>query len=70
MQEIRCGNCHRKLGEGIYIQLSIKCPRCKTMNTYNHIGAKSTPPACHRASRLNATLEDAHVCQPNTTQRT
>ncbi|WP_211474666.1 Com family DNA-binding transcriptional regulator [Collimonas humicola] len=27
MQEIRCGSCSRKLGEGEYIALSIKCPR-------------------------------------------
>jgi phage FluMu protein Com len=32
MQDIRCGTCSRKLGEGEYIALTIKCPRCKTMN--------------------------------------
>ncbi|MGT2493104.1 Com family DNA-binding transcriptional regulator [Cupriavidus basilensis] len=32
MQEIRCGNCNRKLGAGEYSRLAIKCPRCGTMN--------------------------------------
>jgi len=32
MQEIRCGACGRKLGVGIFIELQIKCARCKTMN--------------------------------------
>ncbi|WP_460552875.1 Com family DNA-binding transcriptional regulator [Comamonas piscis] len=31
--EIRCGSCGRKLGEGIYQVLSIKCPRCGTLNS-------------------------------------
>lgn len=32
MQEIRCGACSRKLGEGTYVRLSIKCPRCGAVN--------------------------------------
>jgi phage FluMu protein Com len=32
MQEIRCGTCNRKLGAGEYRRLSIKCPRCGTLN--------------------------------------
>lgn len=32
MTEIRCGQCARKLGEGEYIILAIKCPRCGAMN--------------------------------------
>ncbi|KAB8037403.1 Com family DNA-binding transcriptional regulator [Janthinobacterium aquaticum] len=32
MQDIRCGNCHKKLGMGEYTRLSIKCPRCGTLN--------------------------------------
>ncbi|MBX9868289.1 MAG: Com family DNA-binding transcriptional regulator [Burkholderiaceae bacterium] len=38
MQEIRCGKCHKKLAEGEYRQLCIKCHRCKTMN---HLSASS-----------------------------
>ncbi|MBN9342404.1 MAG: Com family DNA-binding transcriptional regulator [Comamonadaceae bacterium] len=34
MNEIRCGNCRRKLGEGIYMALSIKCPRCGALNKF------------------------------------
>ena len=40
-KEIRCGQCCKKLAEGIYSQLSIKCPRCKA---FNHLKAESPPP--------------------------
>lgn len=45
MDEIRCGNCRRKLAEGIYIALSIKCPRCGAVN---QLRAERPPPARHR----------------------
>ncbi|MCL1962258.1 MAG: Com family DNA-binding transcriptional regulator [Desulfovibrionaceae bacterium] len=32
MQEIRCGQCFRKLGQGRYTHLVIKCPRCGALN--------------------------------------
>lgn len=32
--DIRCGQCHKKLAEGTYIALSIKCRHCKTINQY------------------------------------
>ncbi|MFG8081233.1 Com family DNA-binding transcriptional regulator [Pseudomonas aeruginosa] len=41
MKEIRCGNCRRKLAEGEYLRLSIKCPRCGTLN---YLSAESTEP--------------------------
>ena len=34
MNEIRCGACSRKLGEGEYTRLVIKCPRCGAMNQF------------------------------------
>ncbi|WP_082818872.1 Com family DNA-binding transcriptional regulator [Cupriavidus nantongensis] len=46
MQEIRCGNCHRKLAMGAYTHLSIKCPRCRTMND---LRAASSAPESQRA---------------------
>ncbi|MGF6098911.1 Com family DNA-binding transcriptional regulator [Pseudomonas sp. 18175] len=41
MQEIRCGNCGRKLAavRG-FVELQIKCPRCRTLN---HLKAESLP---------------------------
>jgi len=39
MQDIRCSECSKKLGAGQYIQLSIKCPRCKSIN---NLSAEST----------------------------
>ncbi|MBP8813917.1 MAG: Com family DNA-binding transcriptional regulator [Laribacter sp.] len=32
LPQIRCGACHRKLGEGHYRTLVIKCPRCGVLN--------------------------------------
>lgn len=32
LEVIRCGGCQRKLGEGRYSRLEIKCPRCGTHN--------------------------------------
>lgn len=42
MNEIRCGECRRKLGEGEYTRLTIKCPRCGVMN---QLSAASATPA-------------------------
>lgn len=36
--EIRCGECNKLLGKGIALDLSIKCPRCGTIN---HVRAQS-----------------------------
>ncbi|TBV10272.1 zinc finger domain-containing protein [Stutzerimonas kirkiae] len=39
LQEIRCGNCRRKLAAASGItELQIKCPRCRTLN---HLKAES-----------------------------
>lgn len=32
MKEIRCDGCNKLLGKGIWVELQVKCPRCKTMN--------------------------------------
>lgn len=40
-KDIRCGQCNKKLGEGVYVVLSIKCPRCKAIN---NIRAESPQP--------------------------
>lgn len=32
MEIVRCGKCGRKLAEADYVSLSIKCPRCGTLN--------------------------------------
>ncbi|MHC1788651.1 Com family DNA-binding transcriptional regulator [Solidesulfovibrio sp.] len=32
MKEIRCGECNKLLAKGEALSLSIKCPRCGTMN--------------------------------------
>ncbi|MGZ9712527.1 Com family DNA-binding transcriptional regulator [Glaciimonas sp. GNP009] len=52
MNTIRCGHCARKLGEGEYISLAIKCPRCGTLNHFTTPSVRATrsAPACHRAS--------------------
>ncbi|MGI0658080.1 Com family DNA-binding transcriptional regulator [Pseudomonas aeruginosa] len=47
MTEIRCAACSRKLGEGEFTRLVIKCPRCRALNV---LKAESLPPERHRAS--------------------
>ena len=32
MKDIRCGQCDKLLAKGEAAMLSIKCPRCKTIN--------------------------------------
>ncbi|MDH2233052.1 Com family DNA-binding transcriptional regulator [Delftia tsuruhatensis] len=41
MEEIRCGSCRRKLGEGVFSRLVIKCPRC---GAFNQLSAESATP--------------------------
>ncbi|WP_318646592.1 Com family DNA-binding transcriptional regulator [Pseudomonas sp. Pdm06] len=44
MQEIRCGECHRKLATvRSFTELQIKCPRCRTLN---HLKAPSLLSEC------------------------
>ncbi|MES2237613.1 MAG: Com family DNA-binding transcriptional regulator [Pseudomonadota bacterium] len=47
METIRCGNCNRKLAEAEYSRLSIKCPRCGTLN---HVKASEPPTSAPGAS--------------------
>lgn len=47
MVEIRCGACYKKLGEGEYRRINIKCPRCGALNV---LRAESPAPERHRAS--------------------
>lgn len=56
MHELRCGTCGKKLGEGIYQALRIKCTRCKTMN---YLRAESTIPEhleCQNRDTQNGNL--------------
>ncbi|MBN3005587.1 Com family DNA-binding transcriptional regulator [Chromobacterium alkanivorans] len=46
MQDIRCGHCQRKLAEGRYIEITIKCPRCRAYNTLK----AAEPPTANAAS--------------------
>ncbi|WP_080962073.1 Com family DNA-binding transcriptional regulator [Chromobacterium subtsugae] len=51
--DIRCGQCRRKLAAGRYIELTIKCPRCRAMN---HLKAASLP--SERPERRNEVNHD------------
>ncbi|MBX9935344.1 MAG: Com family DNA-binding transcriptional regulator [Burkholderiaceae bacterium] len=57
MNEIRCGNCQRKLGEGVYTHLAIKCPRCKALN---QLCAQSAPPERQSASHPEGKYGKSH----------
>ena len=53
METVRCGQCNKKLAEAEYFRLSIKCPRCGTLN---QVKAASHTPERRGAS----TKEDVH----------
>ena len=57
MEEIRCGACRRKLAEGIYVALTIKCPRCGAINS---LRATSPPPERQGASMNGTDHDDTH----------
>nr|WP_236200235.1 Com family DNA-binding transcriptional regulator [Pseudomonas pseudonitroreducens] len=58
MKEIRCGGCNRLLARaGLFDQIQIKCPRCRTLN---HLKAESllqAPPS--------ASCRQEASCPPN-----
>ncbi|OZI26845.1 hypothetical protein CAL26_05910 [Bordetella genomosp. 9] len=57
MTEFRCGSCQRKLAEGLFVSIRIKCPRC---GTFNHASAASTLNAeRHGASNKELLHEDS-----------
>jgi phage FluMu protein Com len=47
METIRCGSCNKKLAEASYNAISIKCPRCGTIN--NHKKAAELPTSATRS---------------------
>ncbi|ART47568.1 MULTISPECIES: Com family DNA-binding transcriptional regulator [Acidovorax] len=57
MEEIRCGACRRKLGEGEYTRLVIKCPRCGAINS---LRAESSIPERHGASNTTGPHHGSH----------
>lgn len=61
MNEIRCGNCRRKLAEGDYLRLSIKCPRCGTLN---FMSAESASPERQGASSKQDALHEKQSATP------
>lgn len=51
MESIRCINCNKKLAEISEGQISIKCPRCKTLNNFtvkNHTNKESPEPPLYK----------------------
>ena len=62
MKDIRCGACGRKLGAGIFIELQIKCGRCKTIN-YLRSNERSKP-AHHECRTLDDIREKIPKKQP------
>ena len=63
MHEIRCGSCRRKLGEGEYTRLAIKCPRC---GAFNQLSAPSAFPERQRASQSEGKDRGQHHKQQQT----
>ncbi|MDO4795503.1 MAG: Com family DNA-binding transcriptional regulator [Brachymonas sp.] len=42
-QDIRCNQCGKKLAEGLFVRLSIKCPRCRATNDLSTQSASECP---------------------------
>ena len=63
MEEMRCGNCRRKLGEGIYMALSIKCPRCGALNQFQSAPSASLErqPSVQPLKRSNDESNFSHI---------
>lgn len=63
LEEIRCGQCARKLAAGAYTRLEIKCPRCGTLNVLRASAADcsspSPTPERPRASSKNGSKDDS-----------
>ncbi len=55
MKDIRCGACGRKLGTGTFIELHIKCGRCKTMN---FLRVENPASAHHECQTMDNTREN------------
>ena len=56
--DIRCGTCGRKLGEGVFEILRIKCPRCKTINFLSASSALSVHHECHFRSDVRESVQE------------
>ncbi|MDO5289354.1 MAG: Com family DNA-binding transcriptional regulator [Pseudomonadota bacterium] len=57
LSDIRCGHCRRKLAEGAYARLTIKCPRCRVLN---HFTTPSHTPAHASERPTPAKDKDVH----------
>lgn len=55
-EELRCGNCRRKLGVGTCLRLAIKCPRCGALN---HYSAASAPTPARHGTPDNRSFHDS-----------
>lgn len=54
---IKCSQCNRKLAEADKFNfLSLKCPRCKTIN---NLRTESSPPECPEHLNANEKLDDS-----------
>ena len=56
MNEIRCGQCKKKLAEGVYTKLTIKCARCSTINHFQE-GHEPHQPRTPGASNMEVSNE-------------
>ncbi len=61
MNEIRCGACRRKLGEGEYVRLAIKCPRCGALNTFQSAPSASNPERHSSAEPVKRSNDESSV---------
>nr|WP_295782195.1 Com family DNA-binding transcriptional regulator [Rhodoferax sp.] len=58
MQEIRCGQCQRKLAMAEFVRLQIKCSRCGVLNDLRAVPMDKSPPLARRRAPSTLGLMD------------
>ena len=58
METVRCGKCSKKLAEAEYVRLSIKCPRCGTMNQMKAASLKPERPGASIRKEMIISVND------------
>ena len=68
LDEIRCKNCNKRLGVGIFSKLFIKCPRCHRLNNFSP--REGREPLFFKGASLCQTLPNPSKIRPEKTDLT
>lgn len=65
MEELRCGQCDKKLAMARFTEIQIKCPRCRA---FNHLKANEPPHSAKSALKGEAHDTTNHSMDRRQTQ--